>query len=105
MSARTPTPLIPLIPLINAEWSLAQTAPGQFAGPEDLTHAALTWIPASVPGTVASALHAAGQWDLERPIDIDAHDWWYRCAFNHNAHDACRDQLRLENSAIGRDPS
>src|SRR5207248_8347947 len=38
-------------------------------------------ISAKVPGTVASALEAGGQWDLSKPLDADAWDWWYRTGF------------------------
>ena len=31
---------------------------------------------------VAAALRAAGRWDLDRPRDFDADDWWYRCRFS-----------------------
>ncbi len=38
-------------------------------------------LPATAPGTVAGALAAAGHWDNERPVDIDAFDWCYRAQF------------------------
>ena len=66
-------------------WSLAMSAPDKYATPRDVTHAALPWIAAPVPGTVAEALKTAGQWDFDRPLDFDAYDWWYRCEFDRAA--------------------
>jgi beta-mannosidase len=31
---------------------------------------------------VASALRAAGEWDVSSRRDFDAEDWWYRCRFS-----------------------
>lgn len=39
------------------------------------------WLPACVPGTVASALRQLGRWSLETPRSFDASDWWFRCHF------------------------
>ena len=39
------------------------------------------WRDADVPGTVASALRARGELDLDHPEDFDATDWWYRAKF------------------------
>src|ERR1700733_14369106 len=39
------------------------------------------WLPAQVPGTAASVLHAAGQWNLGEPYNFDAEDWWFRTSF------------------------
>jgi beta-mannosidase len=40
------------------------------------------WIPAAVPGTVASALRARGEWNEEDPRDFDEADVWYRTSFD-----------------------
>jgi len=40
------------------------------------------WAPARVPGTVAGALRACGQWELGAKRSFDAEDWWYRCRFD-----------------------
>jgi beta-mannosidase len=41
------------------------------------------WLPAAVPGTVASSLRNAGQWSLESPPRaFDAEEWWYRRRFD-----------------------
>lgn len=39
------------------------------------------WIPATVPGTVAQALRAAGQWSLDAPAPLHGTDYWYRTTF------------------------
>ncbi len=43
---------------------------------------ASSWFRATAPGTVASALREAGAWDLSKPRDFDAGDWWFRCRFD-----------------------
>jgi beta-mannosidase len=55
-------------------WTVAATAPGAVAAPDELEATGLDWRPAVVPGTAAAAVG-----DLER--DYDAQDWWFRCAF------------------------
>jgi beta-mannosidase len=60
-------------------WEVAESPPGAVATAGDLGAAALTWLPAQVPGTAAAALRAAGA-ELDR--DLDADDWWFRCAFS-----------------------
>jgi beta-mannosidase len=41
------------------------------------------WIPAPVPGTVASALREAGQWSLDSAARaFDSEEWWYRRRFD-----------------------
>jgi beta-mannosidase len=70
-------------------WEVAPSLPGACADPAGLD--ALRWAPAPVPGTVAAALGeaAAGR-------DLDAEDWWFRCAFD--AEPAAEDEevvLRL----------
>lgn len=40
------------------------------------------WLPATVPGTAASALRAAGKWDFQQPVDLDSNDWWFRTSFS-----------------------
>src|SRR5882724_2547503 len=61
-------------------WSLVARTPGETTHPDQLRDADDA-IPAVVPGTVATALNAAGNWDFNRPADLDAHDWWYRTTF------------------------
>src|SRR5206468_1440259 len=57
-------------------WQCCAQPPGATSG--DSSH----WLPAIVPGTVAVALQASGQWNLRQPLDADASDWWYRTAFD-----------------------
>lgn len=58
-------------------WMLAVTPPGACAGPADLD-AVTGWIPATVPGTAAAALRAAGRWSEAAPEPIHDRDVWYR---------------------------
>lgn len=63
------------------DWTCARAAPGVVTDPSGLTAAALDWIPARVPGTVAAALVAAGA-SITDIHDLDADDWWFRCRFD-----------------------
>jgi len=75
-------------------WWAAPCAPGEHERPE--TTAQLDWIEASVPGTAAGALRAAGRWRVGEPYDFDAQDWWFRVRFEeHPAHAQERVLLRL----------
>jgi beta-mannosidase len=65
--------------LAGAAWECTATAPGAAARPEDLDALGETWWPATVPGTAAGALRAAGAWHRDDGRDFDAQDWWYRC--------------------------
>lgn len=59
--------------LAEAIWDCTSCAPG---APEPTTG----WVPATVPGTAASALRAAG--DVAVLLrDYDAQDWWFRGRF------------------------
>jgi beta-mannosidase len=65
---------------LNRGWELCSTAPDECATPaaaEELGG----WLPASVPGTVAGALQAAGCWNLDAPVPLHDRDHWYRCRF------------------------
>ncbi len=64
-----------------APWSYCAQPPGAITHPDQLGAASPHWLPAMVPGTVAAALQANGQWDFNRPTDLDAQDWWYRTTF------------------------
>jgi beta-mannosidase len=63
-----------LTPIVDG-WQAASTPPGERRTPNDLGD--LSWIPATVPGTAAGALRAAG---LEAG-DLDAEEWWFRTTF------------------------
>jgi beta-mannosidase len=54
---------------LESGWELSEAAPGEPPGD--------AWRPATVPGTVASALHAP----LDGGPDLEERDWWYRCRF------------------------
>lgn len=61
-------------------WACCATSPGAVSHPDQLgPH--LDWLPATVPGTAAAALRAAGRWDFDRPADLDGQDWWFRTTF------------------------
>ena len=62
---------------LDAGWELARTPANAVESPEALAGFAATWHAATVPGTVASCLHA----DLDAPGNYDADDWWYRVSF------------------------
>lgn len=66
-------------------WQLTELSPGTEpgpAGPRDLETLATPWLPALVPGTVASSLRAAGRFSLETPKNFDASEYWYRTRFD-----------------------
>ena len=64
------------IPL-DAGWEMASTEepaiPGALVG--------LRFIPAQVPGTVASALREQGAWHMGAGVRFDAKEHWFRCRF------------------------
>ncbi|HEV7584499.1 MAG TPA: hypothetical protein VGO14_01845, partial [Solirubrobacteraceae bacterium] len=60
-------------------WETVSSAPGAFTEPQALD--GLTFSPARVPGTAASALQAAGAWRPGEMHDFDACDWWFRTSF------------------------
>ena len=79
-------------------WELLRTQPGAAASPEAVEALPGAWMPAEVPGTLASALRAQGRWDPEQPHDLDAEDVWYRLRFPRPAQ-AETSTLRLEGLA------
>jgi beta-mannosidase len=79
---------------LDAGWRLARTPASACASPEALAGFATAWHEASVPGTVASCLHA----DLDAPGHYDADDWWYRTSFARPAEGE-RHWLRFEGLA------
>ena len=66
-------------------WECCAQAPGTITRPDQLPLANSDWLPATVPGTVASTLRACGRWDVQKPTDIDTQDWWYRSKFEVTA--------------------
>jgi beta-mannosidase len=65
-------------PVHLAPWTCCAQAPGASNEPAAVQG---DWFAAEVPGTVASALRARGQWNHQNPPDVDAQDWWYRTKF------------------------
>jgi beta-mannosidase len=63
------------------DWELCSTQPGAAQTPEELAGLDVEWLAATVPGTAASALRAAGQWTVDDDRDFDAADWWWRSTF------------------------
>jgi beta-mannosidase len=70
-------------------WEVAPTVPDAAATPANLSRL-LTWTPAKVPGTVASALAAAGKWSLDDPAPLHDHDHWFRVRFNGQGQETLR---------------
>lgn len=65
---------------LEGDWTLLET-PANAAAHPDALRANGPWLPAPVPGTVASALRAAGRWDDAAPPPLHQHDFWYRLPF------------------------
>ena len=80
---------------LHADWRLARTPAGACAHPGDLAAVAAEWHDATVPGTVASSIHA----DLDAAGDYDADDWWYRTEFKLEYAAAARYRLRFDGLA------
>ncbi|OYW74522.1 MAG: hypothetical protein B7Z37_17435 [Verrucomicrobia bacterium 12-59-8] len=72
-------------PVHFAPWTCCAQAPGASAESAAVQG---DWFAAEVPGTVASALRARGQWNHQNPPDVDAQDWWYRTTFEAAARAA-----------------
>lgn len=62
-------------------WTCCAQPPASITHPDQLQETNPRWFAAAVPGTVAGVLQAAGEWNLEQPLDADAQDWWYRTTF------------------------
>ena len=69
-----------------ASWTCCAQAPGASPEPAAVQGA---WFDAQVPGTVAGALRARGEWNHQNPLDIDAQDWWYRTSFAVPSGESC----------------
>jgi beta-mannosidase len=83
--------------LLAEGWEVAACPPDALLGVDGLDE--LDWIPARVPGTVASALRDAGRWRAGQDSDLDAEDWWFRTRFE-SAPAAEGEQLLLELDGI-----
>jgi beta-mannosidase len=73
--------------MLLTAWNMISTPPSAAHLPASLDASAAegNWIPFTAPGTVAGALRDAGQWSFEAQRDLDAEDWWFRCAFEADA--------------------
>jgi beta-mannosidase len=74
-------------------WQWTRTDPAAAATPADLP-GTLAWRPAVVPGTVAGAIRASGNWD-GGPLPLDDGEFWFRTEFPGTG----RDTLRLDGLA------
>jgi beta-mannosidase len=67
---------------LTAGWELCSTPPDAYSGPDELSRAALSWLPTPAPAAAAACLRAANLWSLDTPARrFDAEDWWYRVRF------------------------
>lgn len=81
---------------LSEGWSLLRADPGAHDEPSGLPTGA-DWREAVVPGTVAAAV---GPDDLDRHVDYDRYDWWYRCELPRDSVQAGqRVRLRLDGLA------
>jgi beta-mannosidase len=65
---------------ISSGWEAAACRPDSHLDPAALD--GLEWLPATVPGTAAEALSAAGLWRPGERADLDGEDWWFRARFD-----------------------
>jgi beta-mannosidase len=65
-------------------WELTRVAASAADTPEQLVALPATWLPAAVPGTVATADPEAA-----RSLELDTWDHWYRCTFPASLVPAC----------------
>ena len=84
---------------LTQDWQFTPVEPGLALDPETIDRANAEWITATVPGTAASTLRAAGKWNLDIARDFDAEDGWWRCNFEwlHEPGSEC--WLRFEGLA------
>ncbi|MFO0905248.1 MAG: glycoside hydrolase family 2 protein [Pirellulales bacterium] len=62
-------------------WQCASLKPGAAANPEELSTQNVEWLSVAAPATAAEALRRHGRWNDDQPADLDAHEWWFRTAF------------------------
>jgi len=58
-------------------WRCCSHPSGAITNAQHLHEVNSTWLPATLPATVASTLATNGQWSFEHPPEIDACDWWF----------------------------
>lgn len=63
-------------------WEFLSLPPGSIVHPDQLRDRSEEWLVSAMSAThactVASLLATAGRWNFDDPIDLDAHDWWFR---------------------------
>ncbi len=69
---------------LKNNWGLVRTESQQYNTPTDLQQININWVPATVPGTVAQAYAQAKLWSINKQIDFDQYDWWYKIQFSHH---------------------
>ncbi len=90
---------VPAIESSLSSWECCAQPPGLISDPRKLKACEHGWLPAAVPGTVASILAANDTWSFEEPTSIDASDWWFRTSFQvgpkagHHPAQLCFDGL------------
>ena len=62
-------------------WRCCSHPSGAITDANHLHEVNSTWLPVTLPATVASTLAANGQWSFEHPPEIDACDWWFHTTF------------------------
>ena len=62
-------------------WLMARVPAGGATHPDELPND-VSWIAATVPGTVAQALEAAGLWDRHAPTPLHGDDFWFRATLH-----------------------
>jgi len=69
--------------LAGIAWECIDLSPGEAAAPDKLPRPGSDWLGATVPGTAAGALRAAGRWSwgVDDESVLDGRDWWFRCRF------------------------
>ncbi len=75
--------------LEGVTWSCLSSAPDSLDGPWDLPGPDDTrWLPATAPGTAASAIGSAGSAGMDPP-DLEAFDWWFRAPLPDRRDRSC----------------
>jgi len=67
---------------LTDDWYLIETVPDAFLEPVSLANENFNWLPACVPGTVAQSMANAGLWSLDKRVDFDGQDYWYKTKFS-----------------------